>query len=211
MGLPPCDSFDEPGARAAPPDPPPDRASARPGFRRPVVEFPHMSASSPAPLPALTLQSERRQDGPLVDALIERAFGPGRYAKVSERVREFATFAPEMSVCAWSGKRLLGCARMWHVRVGGRRAMFLGPFAVELGERNAGFGARMIDRACETALAAGERHVVLVGDEPYFSRVGFATAGGRQVMLPGPVDRRRVLVRALSADAGELCGPIEPA
>jgi predicted N-acetyltransferase YhbS len=170
-----------------------------------------MTAEPAAPLPVLTLQSERPQDGPLVDALIARAFGPGRFTKVSERVREFATFAPEMSVCAWSGDRLLGCARMWHVRVGGQRAMFLGPFAVELGERNAGFGARMINRACELAARASETHVVLVGDEPYFGRVGFETARGRAVVLPGPVDQRRVLVRALTPDAGELAGPIEPA
>ena len=146
-----------------------------------------------------------------MDALIARAFGPGRYAKASERVREFATFAPEMSVCAWSGARLLGCARMWRVRVGGRPVMFLGPFAVELGERSAGFGARLITRACEAARAAGESHVVLVGDEAYFGRVGFATAPGRLVILPGPVDQRRVLVRALVDGAGELAGPIEPA
>jgi predicted N-acetyltransferase YhbS len=170
----------------------------------------------PAGVPAITLQFERPQDGPLVDALIERAFGPGRYTKVSERVREFATFAAEMSVCAWSheggsDERLLGCARMWHVRVGGRPVMFLGPFAVESGERNAGFGARLIARACEAAQAAGQSHVVLVGDESYFSRVGFSTADGRAVRMPGPVDQRRVLVRALRVDAGELSGPVEPA
>jgi predicted N-acetyltransferase YhbS len=170
-----------------------------------------MTIQSPAPVPALTLQSEQPQDAPLVDALIDRAFGPGRFTKVSERVREFATFAPELSVCAWAGDRLLGVARMWHVRVGGRRAMFLGPFAVEQGERNAGFGARLIARACEAAQAAGETHVVLVGDEAYFGRVGFSTAAGRQVRMPGPVDPRRVLVRALTADAGELSGPVEPA
>jgi predicted N-acetyltransferase YhbS len=104
----------------------------------------------------------------------------------------------------------MGCARMWHVRVGGLRAMFLGPFAVEQGERNAGFGARMINRACEQAAAAGETHVVLVGDEPYFSRVGFSAVAGREVRMPGPVDQRRVLVRALTADAGELSGMVSP-
>lgn len=167
-----------------------------------------MSLQSSAPAPALVLQSERPQDGPLVDALVDRAFGPGRFTKVSERVREFATFAPELSMCAWSEDRLLGCARMWRVRVGGAPVTFLGPFAVEQGERNAGFGARLIERACEAAMAAGESHVVLVGDEPYFSRVGFTRAGGRQVVMPGPVDQRRVLVRALTADAGELAGAV---
>jgi predicted N-acetyltransferase YhbS len=93
-----------------------------------------MTLQSPAPIPALVLQSERPQDGPLVDALVARAFGPGRFTKVSERVREFASFAPELSMCAWSGDRLLGCARMWRVRVGGRPVMFraLTPEAAEL-------------------------------------------------------------------------------
>ncbi|HEY3950976.1 N-acetyltransferase [Phenylobacterium sp.] len=174
--------------------------------------------SKPAPsdqAPTLILQPERPQDGPQIDALIERAFGPGRYAKVSERVREFAQFAPELSVCAWSPgpsgeERLLGCARMWRVRVGGAPIAFLGPFAVEEGERSAGFGARMIARACEAAAAAGETHVLLVGDEAYFGRVGFANAPARRIVMPGPVDPKRVLVRALTSDAAELAGPVRP-
>jgi predicted N-acetyltransferase YhbS len=190
-----------------------------------MVEVASMTAQVPKPdpsdrLPTVLLQHERPQDGPAVDALIARAFGPGRYAKVSERVREFAQFAPELSVCSWSndakagdpktGERLLGCARMWRVRVGGVPATFLGPFAVEQGERSAGFGARMIARACEAAAAAGETHVVLVGDEAYFSRVGFANAPARGIVLPGPVDAKRVLVRALTPDAGELSGLVQP-
>ena len=72
-----------------------------------------MTLQPTAPAPALVLQSERLQDGPLVDALVDRAFGPGRFTKVSERVREFATFAPELSMCAWTpdtkkGGRLMG-------------------------------------------------------------------------------------------------------
>ena len=134
-----------------------------------------MTAQPAAPLPALTLQFEQPQDGPAVDDLIARAFGPGRFTKVSERVREIATFAPELSVCAWSQERLLGCARM-------------------------------IARACEAAQAAGETHVLLVGDLAYFSRVGFERTAGREVVLPGPVDQNRVLVRALTPDAGEISG-----
>jgi predicted N-acetyltransferase YhbS len=177
----------------------------------PAVCKESMTVQPSAPAPALVLQSERLQDGPLVDALVDRAFGPGRFTKVSERVREFAAFAPELSMCAWTpdtkkGGRLLGCARMWRVRVGRAPVTFLGPFAVEQGERNAGFGARLIARACEAAAAAGETHVLLVGDEPYFSRVGFTRAGGREVIMPGPVDQRRVLVRGLTPDAGELAG-----
>ena len=147
-----------------------------------------MTVQSPAPIPGSLCNSNghktarRRRPG-------RRAFGPGRYTKVSERVREFATFAPELSVFAWtsrSGHRLVGCARMWRVKVGGPPVTFLGPFAVEQGERSAGFGARMIKRACEAAAAAGETHVVLVGDEPYFSRVGFSPRRAARVVMPRP-------------------------
>ena len=167
-------------------------------------------SACPAPQPALVIQSERPEDGPQIDALIRRAFGPGHHAKASERVREFAAFAPELSAVAWSQGRLLGCARMWRVRVGGRPVTFLGPFAVEQGERNAGFGQRLIARACEMAAAAGETHVLLVGDEPYFGRVGFSNALGRGVIMPGPVDQRRVLARELVAGAGPLEGTVTP-
>ena len=167
-------------------------------------------SACPAPQPALVIQSERPEDGPQIDALIRRAFGPGHRAKASERVREFAAFAPELSAVAWSQGRLLGCARMWRVRVGGRPVTFLGPFAVEQGERNAGFGQRLIARACEMAAAAGETHVLLVGDEPYFGREGFSNALGRGVIMPGPVDQRRVLARELAAGAGPLEGTVTP-
>jgi predicted N-acetyltransferase YhbS len=99
---------------------------------------------------------------------------------------------------------------MWRVRVGGQPVTFLGPFAVEQGERSAGFGARLIAWACERAQAAGETHVVLVGDEAYFGRVGFSNAAGRDVVMPGPVDPRRVLARALVEGAAALSGPITP-
>jgi predicted N-acetyltransferase YhbS len=60
--------------------------------------------------------------------------------------------------------------------------------------RKHGLGAELVERACAAAEAAGEAAVLLVGDLPFFQRVGFEVASG--VTLPGPVDPRRVLVRA---------------
>jgi predicted N-acetyltransferase YhbS len=155
-----------------------------------------MTVNIPPPLAALTLDPEKPGDAPLVDALIDRAFGPGRFVKSSERVREIADFAPELSVCAWDGERLLGAARMWRVRIGERPVVFLGPLAVEQDERSAGVGGLLVERACQAAEAAGEAAVLLVGDVPYFGRFGFAAPPAKDVLLPGPVDQRRVLLRA---------------
>jgi predicted N-acetyltransferase YhbS len=163
--------------------------------------------TDPAPL-APSLKTEQPSDGAAAEALIDRAFGPGRFTKVSERVREFATFAPELSFCAWRGQRLAGVVRQWRVRVGATPVVFLGPIAVEVEERSGGVGGLLVAQACAAAQAAGETAIVLVGDEPYFAKFGFSAALAKAVSLPGPVDPRRVLAVAFTPDGAALEGAI---
>ena len=152
-----------------------------------------MSPQPCRPAPALTFVNETPEHAARIEALVTRAFGPGRFVKVSERVREFAAFAPELSFCAFETGRLVGSVRIWRAVVASQPIVFLGPLAVEEGARKHGVGARLVDRACEAAQAVGEVAVVLVGDLPFFQRVGFQIA--RDVIMPGPVDPRRVLAR----------------
>ncbi|MBL8773148.1 MAG: N-acetyltransferase [Phenylobacterium sp.] len=165
-----------------------------------------MSLQPCRPPPALILVNEAPAHGAEIEALLDRAFGPGRFAKASERVREFAEFAPELSFCALEGGKVAGVVRMWRVAVGDQPIVFLGPLAVEESERRSGLGAMLVERACEASRAAGEAAVVLVGDLPYFQRVGFEVAPG--VDLPGPVDPKRVLSRRFSDVA--LAGMVRP-
>jgi predicted N-acetyltransferase YhbS len=161
------------------------------------------AASSP------TLGFERPQDRAAVDALIDRVFGPGRYTKVSERVREIATALPEVSVLAMGAAGPVGCARMSAITVCGRRLAFLGPLAVDPVMRSQGLGATLVSQACEAAARAGLEAVLLVGDPPFFAPLGFSAAPAARIVLPGPVDQGRVLIRALTerGDQG-LEGPV---
>lgn len=152
---------------------------------------------------ALSFTHEQPQDADAIEALLDHAFGPGRFTKVSERVREFAEFRPEMSFCAWEGSRLVGSVRMWAIHVGGTPAIFLGPLAVLAEGRKSGTGGELVRRASAAAQAAGFP-VLLVGDEPYFGRFGYSRAAGAHVRLPGPVDQRRVL----ALGASDLTGPV---
>ena len=165
-----------------------------------------MNQITPTASCGLMLQSENPADASFADALIAAAFGPGRFAKAAERVRESAAFAPELSFCAWRDGIMVGTVRMWRARVGQTPIVFLGPIAVESSERSAGVGALLVERACAAAALAGETAIVLVGDEPYFGRFGFAVAD--DVRLPGPVDPKRVLAKALKPGVA-LAGMIE--
>jgi predicted N-acetyltransferase YhbS len=79
--------------------------------------------------------------------------------------------------------------------------VLLGPFAVDDAWRGQGLGSLMILRACEAAGAAGHGLVLLVGDAPFFTRLGFEPVPPGRVILPGPVNRSRVLWRALRPGA----------
>jgi len=169
-----------------------------------------MSLAADIALPPLV--PERPEDAPAVDRLIARAFGPGRFAKAAERLRERQRPVLGLSFVAWAEGVAVGCVRQWPVTIGDRPAILLGPFAVDEAWRSNGLGAALIERACAAAAKAGHALIVLVGDEPYFGPMGFAAAPARKIVLPGPVDQRRVLVRALTPGADQgLAGPVEPA
>jgi predicted N-acetyltransferase YhbS len=147
------------------------------------------------------IRNEEPKDAGEIAVLVERAFGPGRYAKAAERLREGNTPRVDLSFVAEADGRLVGSVRLWPVKVGGAAAMLLGPIAVDADQRRAGVGQQLVERACEAAEAAGCAAVLLVGDLPWFERMGFQAASG--VTMPGPVDARRVLVKELQPGVAE--------
>ena len=147
------------------------------------------------------LVAERLADAPLVDAFIDAIFGPGRFVKTAERLREGNTPIPGLSFVCWRGADLIGCVRQWPILIGGEPVVFLGPFGVEPDQRSKGLGARLILRAVEAAADAGHSAILLVGDAPYFEPLGFEVVPRDRISLPGPVDARRVLWRALKPGA----------
>jgi predicted N-acetyltransferase YhbS len=95
--------------------------------------------------------------------------------------------------------------------VGGRPAIFLGPFAVDPAWRSRGLGAALVARAGEAARDAGHDAILLVGDAPYFEPLGFRVVEPGRVRLPGPVDARRLLACSLTPGGGEaLEGDVVP-
>ncbi len=149
----------------------------------------------------LQIAPEAPADAGEAQALVDRVFGPGRYAKAAERLREGNRFLPELSFTARQDGRLVGTVRLWPVKVGDSDALLLGPIAVDPDARRLGLGATITGRACEAAAAAGHSRVVLVGDHSFFERIGFEVAPPGRVRMPGPADPQRILVRALRPGA----------
>jgi predicted N-acetyltransferase YhbS len=151
--------------------------------------------------PALTIRAETPDDDSAIERLHERTFGPGRYARTAFRIREGRGHLLPLSFTASIGTLLVGSVRLTPVRIGASPALLLGPLTVEPPFRSHGVGRALMDRALTDAKAQGHKLVFLVGDEPYYGRVGFTRVPKGQVKMPGPVDPARLLVAELVAGA----------
>ena len=161
--------------------------------------------------PQFSVERRSADDLEPIQRLGERVFGPGRFARTAFRIRE--TTDPEESLCfvARVGSLLVGSNEMTPICIGAAPAYILGPLVVEPVFRSQGIGEALVKASLEAAAAGGASLTILVGDPPYYSRMGFAPAPRGKVQFPGPVDPARIMffehrVGAMSESAGMVRG-----
>jgi predicted N-acetyltransferase YhbS len=141
-----------------------------------------------------TIRNERPADAAAREALLDLAYGPSRFTKASERLREGRLPADGLSLVAVDGRAIVGTIRLWHVSAGpGRPALLLGPLAVHPDYRNRGIGTALMQRALRNARLAGHKAVILVGDASYYSRFGFSAEKTSELWMPGRYEQERLL------------------
>ena len=149
------------------------------------------------------IRQERAEDEPFIAALNEAGFGPGRYAKTAYRLREGVRAVTELGFVATENGTLRGSVRFWPIKVGHDDVLLLGPLAVDGAQRGRGIGISLMQAGIAAAREKGWRAILLVGDEPYYARAGFAKLPAGRVQFPGPVDTSRLLGLALTDGALE--------
>jgi len=142
---------------------------------------------------SLVLEPETPADGESILRLNERVFGPGRFARTAYRIRETTPADLSLSFVARVGTLLVGANAMTPIVIGATPALLLGPLIVEPVFRSQGIGEALVNRSLAAAKAAGAKLVILVGDAPYYARMGFRPTPPDRIVLSGPVDPARVL------------------
>lgn len=148
----------------------------------------------------------------VIESLLDLAFGPGRYAKTAYRLREGTSPVPGLSFITRIGGTAIGSVRFSPISVGNAPALLLGPLVIHPAHKNRGHGLALMHAGLAAAREQGHRVVILVGDEPYYARAGFARLPRGRIVLPGPVDPARLLGLALVPGAlDDLAGAARPA
>lgn len=149
------------------------------------------------------------------EALNDICFGPARHFRTASLLRNGAPFLEAASFVALEGGRLVGsvqCHMLVWQRADGlcRDLVLLGPLSSHPEHRDRGIGTQLM----HTATAALDRlglATMLIGDAPYYHRWNFSAGATGRWMLPGPVDRARLLLRAPDRENwNAVAAPVSP-
>ena len=149
-----------------------------------------------------SIATERAIDVHAREALLDRAMGPNRKRKSSEKLRRGRRPSEGLAFAAHDEfGTLVGTVRLWDVDAGGVRALLLGPLAVDPSVKSAGIGSALMRHAIAEATRLGHRAILLVGDAPYYARFDFSAEKTGTLAMPGPYERHRLLALELAERA----------
>ncbi len=172
----------------------------------------------PAPRPAIGAHLPRSPESPpalanlipladidpaLIEALLDAAFGPDRFARTAYKVRAGTEWLPALSFAALDADDMLaGTIQCWPValtdQTGRKHPMIMvGPVAVLPDLQGTGFGKALVTASLTAIDPRAPLPQVMIGDAEYYGRFfGFSAAHTSGWKLPGPWDPARLLCRA---------------
>ncbi|MBI2718847.1 MAG: N-acetyltransferase [Rhizobiales bacterium] len=155
----------------------------------------------------LLISETKPSDQPRIEHLLDKAFGLDRRTKSSYRLREGNHTVPGLSlVVRDEDVGIAGSVSFWPLAIGeaGTPALLLGPLAVHPARQRLGIGLELMREGLARARAMGHRLVILVGDEPYYGKLGFRRLPHNLCTMPGPTNPERLLY--LELEPGALAG-----
>ncbi|MDR7146091.1 GNAT family N-acetyltransferase [Rhizobium sp. BE258] len=151
-----------------------------------------------------TIDAENPSDVVARENLLDRAMGPNRRKKSSEKIRRGRIPAEGLALVARDGDgHVIGTVRLWNVEAGVNsegtpiNALLLGPLAVDAAFEGKGIGAALMRAAILEAKNRQHGAILLVGDAAYYERFGFFAEGACHLVMPGPFERSRFLALEL--------------
>jgi predicted N-acetyltransferase YhbS len=159
-------------------------------------------------------------DPAMVEAVLDRAFGPDRHARTAYRIREGMDWLPGLSLAALhDNDMLVGTIQCWPVGLKTKQGqvplVMVGPVSVVPERQGEGFGialmSAMIAEDARLASGAGPGLAqVLIGDTAYYGRWGFSAALTGGWRCPGPYEPHRLLARGAALAAMPAEGMLGP-
>ena len=146
-------------------------------------------------------------DGPLIETLLDIAFGAERHARPSYALRNGIAALAELCFVVRHNGDLVGTIRFWPLQIpGAASGLLLGPIAVHPDHSGLGIGSRLISEGLSAARTCGHDAVAAIGAAKYLGRFGFRPAQEFALEFPAEIAQDRFLALELAQGALDQAG-----
>lgn len=147
------------------------------------------------------IELQQGSDKVAVEDLLDLTFGKDRFDKAAYSLREGVEAIDDLSFVVRRDGNVIATLRFWPVVIEDADALLLGPIAVLPELQGQGYGINLMKHGLGKAKELGHSRVILVGDEPYYKKIGFSREMALSLSMEGQADESRLLACALSQGA----------
>ena len=142
------------------------------------------------------IRKKIQSDNDTIENLLNKTFGPGRYARSVYRLRENKPYLDDYSyVYSFNGKILASISFCETIINNSYTGLLLGPLAVEPNQVGKGYGKKLVKYSLDKISSNSQIYfIIVVGEYDYYKEFGFNKLDNHFVFY-GPVNKNRVLIK----------------
>ena len=142
------------------------------------------------------IRKKIQSDNDTIENLLNKTFGPGRYARSVYRLRENKPYLEDYSyVYSLNGKILASISFSETLINNSYTGLLLGPLAVEPNQVGKGYGKKLVKYSLDKISINSQIYfIIVVGEYDYYKEFGFNKLDNHFVFY-GPVNKNRVLIK----------------
>ena len=142
------------------------------------------------------IRKKIQSDNDTIENLLNKTFGPGRYARSVYRLRENKPYLDDYSYVYSLNGKILASISFYETLINNHyNGLLLGPLAVEPIQVGKGYGKKLVKYSLDKISINSQIYfIIVVGEYDYYKEFGFNKLENRFVFY-GPVNKNRVLIK----------------
>ena len=162
----------------------------------------------------MIIRQELQEDYSRIKEVVRIAFESAEHTDGNEynlvdKLRSSRGFVKELALIAEEDGEIIGHIMFTEIRVGESVGLALAPLSVVPSVQKQGIGTALMNKAHQIAEELGYGFSVVLGDDRYYTRVGYKTASDYGILAPFDVPEENFMVLFLKDDIGEVKGTVE--
>ena len=162
----------------------------------------------------MKIRQEENKDFDIIYKVIKTSFQSAEHTDGNEQdlvneLRKSNAYIPELSLVAEINGSIIGHIMFTKVKIGDSMQLALAPLSVLPNYQKQGIGMALIKEGHKRAADLGYEYSTVLGDDKYYSKMGYLTAKSYRIFPPFDVPSENFMACKLIENASDISGIIQ--